>query len=257
MVLSLESDSAPQWNTINDIPTQASLHQAVSSKAAGKQPVRNAHGEPSIPDNMWNTVGRQNTNHDFDSMYDRTPPLDGGASKSLVSAVEQETSNTNLQFVRYDATEERQSLSWRPPISAQRSARYSETMRPESPRLGDTRDTMATDGDSFKGCAHTTPFAGSFTFYFTVDKSSKYNVVKLDTSGPFETAYGRIGRKLVSKFPIKEGRAFDFTVRLAPFTGSMEMVEVEVDDDEAWDVVLEKVKENRLKDVYGTVSIRV
>lgn len=93
-------------------------------------------------------------------------------------------------------------------------------------------------------------FSLRFRLWLTVSNHPNRNVMFLDNSMSVQRVYERIREKLSRKLEGREIASVSFTLP------DEEAIDVEIDDEEAWETVLEMVKEARLTAVNGTVLRR-
>lgn len=233
-----------EWAPVNlmTLTRQSDGSQAISSKAYGKLPVRNTtkgadYGTQLRPSPVKATARSIN---DDENLYDVTPHPERRSTQQgffkpyTVSANDDASVPTSyqLQDSAAELVQEQQLCQQRSHHHSQQ--RDSPTIRQES--TPSTRDRTA----------RAPPYY--FRYFVTATWTQNQNIIKLDDTMDVQAVYSRVQRTLNRKLEGSNVASLSFVIQ------DEEPIDVEIDDGDAWETVLDMLKDAKLFAVKGTVS---
>lgn len=231
-----------EWAPIEsmDLVRERNGPHAMSSKAYGKLPLRDSvsRADQSTqlrPSPVDTTAGGINE----EDLYGSTPRRERQLTKQgffrqvtqMVNSDASAPASHRSQDRATDPTQEEQLCQQSLHQSQQR---VSATMRQESTPPANSQ--MA-EAPHYR-----------FRYFVTADWTQNQNIVKLDDAMDVQAVYSRVRRTLNRKLEGRDIASLTFLIQ------NEEPIDVEVDDSDAWETVVEMLKDATLFAVKGTVS---
>lgn len=231
-----------EWATINaaNFIRQSDGPQSISSKAYGKLPLRYSmngadNGTQLHPTSFDASVGRINED---DDLYDATPrpqrrPTQQGFFKQYAQPADDNACEPTSHQLRNSTVVPVQEQQLRQQLVHHSQQRDSPTIRQDSTPVADNETAHA-------------PYH-RFRYFITVSWAPGQNVVMLADTMDVQSVYTRVQRTLRRKLEGRDVVSLSFSIQ------DEEHIDVEVDDRDAWETVVDMIKDAGLFAVKGTV----